>query len=215
MSTGQESLRRLLDVDPRAVSFLYFVAGSMFTLSFAPLSCYALAPVLVLPLLTACLWSAPRHAARYAFCFGAGLFLFGTYWLHTSIHVFGQASLWIAIPLMIGLVLIMAAWYALFGWLTATLAAGRPWRLVAVGPAAWVAVEWSRGWVLTGFPWLSLGYGQIDSPLAGWLPVVGVYGVSFLAVLSAAAIAPVAITVGRSRRIGMVLSVLPWLAGAG
>ena len=215
MSTGQESLRRLLDVDPRAVSFLYFVAGSMFTLSFAPLSCYALAPVLVLPLLTACLWSTPRRAARYAFWFGAGLFLFGTYWLYTSIHVFGQASLWIAIPLMIGLVLIMAAWYALFGWLTATLSAGRPWRLVAVGPAGWVAIEWFRGWVLTGFPWLSVGYGQIDSPLAGWLPVVGVYGVSFLAVLSAAAFVTVVITDGRSRRVGIVLTVLPWLAGAG
>lgn len=215
MSTGQESLRRLLDADPRAVSFLYFVAGSMFTLTFAPLSCYALAPVLVLPLLTACLWSAPRRAARYAFWFGAGLFLFGTYWLYTSIHVFGQASLWIAIPLMIALVLIMAAWYAVLGWLTAALSAGRPWRLVAVAPAAWVAVEWFRGWFLTGFPWLSLGYGQVDSPLAGWLPVVGVYGVSFLAVFSAAAFVPVATMDGRSRRIGIVLTLLPWLVGAG
>lgn len=215
MSTGQESLRRLLDVDPRAVSFLYFVAGAMLTLSFAPFSCYALAPILTLPLLTAFLWSVPRRAARYAFWFGAGLFLFGTYWLYTSIHVFGQASLWIAIPLMIGLVLIMAGWYAALGWLTAVLAAGRPWRLVAVAPAAWVAVEWFRGWFLTGFPWLSLGYGQIDSPLAGWLPLVGVYGVSFLTVFSAAAFVPVAFMDGRSRRIGIVLTLVPWLAGAG
>jgi len=215
MPTGTESLRRLLDVDPRAVSFLYFVAGSMFTLSFAPLSCYGLAPVLVLPLLTACLWSAPRRAARYAFCFGAGLFLFGTYWLYTSIHIFGQASLWIAILLMIGLALIMAAWYAVLGWLIAALASGRPWRLVAVAPAAWVAVEWFRGWFLTGFPWLSLGYGQVDSPLAGWLPVVGVYGVSFLAVFSAAALIPVATMDSRSRKIGIALVLLPWLSGAG
>lgn len=214
MSTGQESLRRLLDVNPRAVSFLYFVAGSMFTLSFAPLSCQALAPVLVLPLLTACLWSTPRRAARYAFWFGAGLFLFGTYWLYTSIHVFGQASLWIAIPLMIGLVLIMGAWYAVFGWLTAALAAGSPWRLVAVAPAGWAAVEWFRGWFLTGFPWLSLGYGQIESWLAGWLPVVGVYGVSFLAVFSAAAFVPIATMAGHPRRIGIVLALLPWLSGA-
>lgn len=215
MSTGQESLRRLLDVNPRAVSFFYFAAGSIVTLSFAPLGCYALAPIMVLPLLTACLWSAPRRAARYAFWFGAGLFLFGTYWLYTSIHVFGQASLWIAIPLMLGLVVIMAAWYAVIGWLTAVLAGDRPWRLVAVAPATWVLVEWFRGWFLTGFPWLSLGYGQIDSPLAGWLPLTGVYGASFLVILSAAAFVTVLVTEGRSRRAGIALTLLPWLIGAG
>ena len=214
MLTGHESLRRLLEVDPRAVSFLYFVAGSILTLSFAPFGCYALAPVVVLPLLTACLWSPPRRAARYAFWFGAGLFLFGTYWLYTSIHVFGQASLWIAIPLMLGLVLIMAAWYAVIGWLIAALTAGRAWRLVAVAPSAWTLVEWFRGWFLTGFPWLSLGYGQIDSPLAGWLPVVGVYGVSFLVVLSSAALVTVSATENRARKAAIALALLPWLAGA-
>ena len=58
-------MRRLLDVDPRAVSFLYFAAGSIITLSFAPLGCHGLAPVLTLPLLTACLWSPPRRASSW------------------------------------------------------------------------------------------------------------------------------------------------------
>ena len=35
---------------------------------------------------------------------------------------------------------------------------------------------------------MALGYGQIDSPLAGWAPVLGVYGVSFMLLLSAAAV---------------------------
>lgn len=207
-------MRRLLDARPSVVSFLSFVAGSIFTLSFAPLGCYVLTPLVALPLLMACLYKPPRVAARHAFWFGVGLFLFGTYWLYTSIHVFGQAPLWIAIVLMLGLVVIMAGWYAVIGWLTATLARGDSRRLILVAPAAWVAVEWFRGWFLTGFPWLSLGYGQIDSPLAGWLPVTGVYGVSFLAVVSAAAFVRALATSGRSRQLAVLLAILPWLAGA-
>ncbi|GIR71052.1 MAG: hypothetical protein CM15mP74_23030 [Halieaceae bacterium] len=42
--------------------------------------------------------------------------------------------------------------------------------------------EWLRSWLLTGFPWLYAGYGALDSPLAGWIPVVGVYGTSWFLV---------------------------------
>lgn len=185
----------------------------MLTLSFAPLGGYPAAPVLLLPLLTACLYASPKLAARYSFWFGAGLFLFGTYWLYISIHVFGQAPLWLAVLLMLGLVLVMGVYFAITGWLIATLAKGKPARLLLAAPAGWVAVEWFRGWFLSGFPWLSLGYGQIDSPLAGWLPIVGVYGVSFLVVLTASAFVAALGYSGPPRRYTLALAVLPWLAG--
>lgn len=187
----------------------------MMTLAFAPLSGWAVAPVLVVPVLTLCLYAPPRTAARYAFWFGVGLFLFGTYWVYISIFVFGEAPLWLALFLMLGLVLIMALWYAATGWLIAALTRGSPARLILAAPAAWVAVEWFRGWFLTGFPWLSLGYSQAGSPLAGWLPVGGVYGVSFLVVLSASAFVASLAFMRRSRQFALVLAVLPWLAGFG
>lgn len=185
----------------------------MMTLSFAPLGGYALAPVLMLPVLTLCLYSTPRLAARYMFCFGAGLFLFGTYWLYISIHVFGQAPLWLALFLMFGLVLIMAAYYAATGWAIAVLARGNPGRLMLTAPAAWVAVEWFRGWFLTGFPWLSVGYSQVDSSLAGWFPVLGVYGVSFLVLLSSSGFVAALAFAGRARHLALVIAVLPWFVG--
>ncbi|GAB3092764.1 apolipoprotein N-acyltransferase [Aestuariicella hydrocarbonica] len=48
----------------------------------------------------------------------------------------------------------------------------------------WVLGEWSRSWFLTGFPWLFAGYSQWPTPLAGWAPVTGVYGVSLAVLLS-------------------------------
>jgi apolipoprotein N-acyltransferase len=63
-------------------------------------------------------------------------------------------------------------------------------RVLLLIPLAWGATEWVRGWLFTGFPWLVAGYSQVpNSPLAGYAPLVGVYGVSFLLALIAALLA--------------------------
>jgi len=206
-------LQSLYDDRPVVVLLALFVLGAMLTLSFAPFNLYLLAPVLAVPVLLSSLFLDPRSAARCAFWFGFGLFLSGTYWLYGSVHVIGMAPLWIAIPLMLGLVLIMATYFALTGWLMSRLIGGDSMRLILVGPAVWVLVEWMRGWFLSGFPWLSLGYSQVDSPLAGWAPLLGVYGVSWLLLISAGGMV-LAIT-RRRVLLAFTLVLLPWLLGAG
>lgn len=188
--------------------------GCLMTTAFAPFGWYLLVPFLLLPFLYVCLTSAPRDAAKHAFWFGFGLFLTGTYWIYISVAVFGRAPVWIALLLMIGLVLFMSMYLWVTAWLISRLAGGEPWLLLVVAPAAWVLVEWLRGWILTGFPWLALGYSQIDSPLAGWAPVVGVYGVSALLVLSIAGILVALLTQGRRRWLAILIVVLPWLCGS-
>ena len=198
---------------PRCTNLMFFLSGALLMLSFAPVGWYLLQPLLLLPLLYGFLVSSPRTAAVYGFCFGAGLFLAGTYWLYISIHVFGQAPLLLAIFLMLALVVIMGLYYAAAGWLTARLSDGKAMRLLLVAPSVWVAIEWIRGWFLSGFPWMSLGYGQIDSPLAGIAPVLGVYGISLAVMFSTTALL-VAGNVRKNLRWPLAAAaLLPWVAG--
>jgi apolipoprotein N-acyltransferase len=192
---------------------LAFIIGCATTLVFAPAEWWILAPLLTLPLLFVALTTSPKDAAAHFFWFGFGLFLTGTYWIYISVHIFGHAEVWIALLLMVGLSLIMAMFLWSVGWLTSHLSHGEPWRLFFIGPAAWVLIEWVRGWVLTGFPWLAHGYGQIDSALAGWAPVLGIYGMSFMLLLSTAAILVAIMTAGKERLIAIALILVPWIIG--
>ena len=199
---------------PKLSRLVAFLLGAATTLAFAPFGLSLLAPLLLLPLLLIALTVAPRDAAAHAFWYGFGLFLTGTYWIYISVHIFGNAAPWIALLLMVGLALIMAALLSLAGWLMSRLAGGEPWLLLLVAPSAWVLVEWLRGWVLTGFPWMAFGYGQIDTGFAGWAPVLGVYGVSFMVVLSASAlIATVLAKSPGGRILGGACVLLPWFVG--
>lgn len=183
------------------------------SLGFAPFGWSLLPPLLVVPLLYICMTVSPRDAGSHAFWFGLGMFLAGTYWIYISVHVFGNAALWIALLLMVGLAVVMAIFLWIAGWLISHLSKGEPWLMLFVAPAAWVLIEWLRGWVLTGFPWLALGYGQIDTSLAGWAPVLGVYGVSFMLMVSTTALIVVLMSTGAQRLVGLFVVVLPWLLG--
>jgi len=210
----RESSLLLLPVDrPKLSQLVFFLLGCLTTTTFAPLGWYLLVPILLLPFLYVCLTQSSRDAAKHGFWFGVGLFLTGTYWMYISVVVFGQAPVAIALFLMLGLVLLMSLFLGLTGFLIGRLAGGEPWRLLLTAPAAWVAVEWLRGWFLTGFPWLGLGYSHIDSLLAGWAPVIGVYGMSALLVLSTAAVLVALLTRERQQWIAIAIVVLPWVGG--
>ena len=74
-------------------------------------------------------------------------------------------------------------------------------------------MEWLRGWFLSGFPWLQLGYSQIDTPLAGYAPLLGSLGVSWMLAISAGLLVLLLTESWRARWVfGSVLIVI-WLAG--
>jgi apolipoprotein N-acyltransferase len=208
------SLPKFAERRPWMVRGGFFLLGALTMLSFAPFGIYPLSIVFVIPLLYAFRHCEPSVAARLGFAWGAGLFLAGTYWLYVSIHVFGEAPLVLAIFLMIALVIIMGFYYAAAGWITATYRGDNPWQFVAIASTSWVFLEWLRGWFLSGFPWMTLGYSQIDSALSGVAPLVGIFGVSLMLMLSASAGLVALESSGRTRALLVVVAVLPWLAGA-
>ena len=159
---------------PKLSRLICLLLGALTTLAFAPFGLSLLTPLLLVPLLFVCMTAAPKDAAGHGFWYGVGLFLTGTYWIYISVVVFGEAPPWIAVLLMLGLTLIMALWVAFASWLISRLGRGEHLWVLAVAPAVWVLVEWLRGWVLTGFPWLAFGYSQVDSGFAGWAPVAGI-----------------------------------------
>ena len=193
---------------------VFFGIGCLYTGAFEPVGLWPLTPVLLLPLLYAVLTDTSRAAARLAFYFGLGWFLSGTYWIYLSVTGPGNAAWWIGVFLVIVLSLIMSGYLALTAWLMSRLAAGKPWRLLAVAPFCWVFIEWLRGWLFSGFPWMSLGYGQIDTSLSGWAPVLGVYGVSLMLVISTTALLVAVRVRNRQRWIAAAIVALPWVFGA-
>lgn len=195
-------------------SLIALVAGMALGAAFAPLAWWPLA--MLSPAVLMQLWSrsTPRRAAWLGFCYSFGTFSVGTYWLYVSIHVFGQAPVWMALALMLGLVCIMALYYAALGhviarWLPTHGVAG---FLVAM-PAAWLLVEWLRGWFLSGFGWLSLGYSQTDTWLAGFAPVGGSVLLSWLLLVGAGALSLLWQGSRRERVVAAIALLLPWPIG--
>jgi apolipoprotein N-acyltransferase len=166
-----------------------FAAGASFNLGFAPFGWWPLALVAPAALFALIRGLPPRRAGWAGAAFGLGLFAFGTYWLYTCLHVFGLVPIWLTLLLQTLLVAAMSVYVAALCYLSNRFwlkpGATRDWLVL---PALWVLLEWLRGWLLSGFPWLSTGYAMIDSPLAGWAPLFGVYGVTWAAILISVAI---------------------------
>ncbi len=171
---------------PRAL-LAAVLLGAATVLGFAPFYLFPL-PVATLALLIM-LWrraTSPRRAALIGFSFGLGYFLAGVSWVYVSLHDFGAMPALLAGVVTLLFCAFLALYPAVTGWIYHALGARAPIATLAALPAVWTLSEWLRGWVFTGFPWLALGYAQVpDSPLAGYVPMVGVYGASFATVLTA------------------------------
>jgi len=169
--------------EPAAVAAL----GALQTLAFVVAGAWAL-PIACLALLVWRLNAAGSagRAAWLGWCYGVAWIGFGVWWLYVSMHRYGGLPAWLAILA----VLALASALALF--LTLACALYHRWRSRRAGAdalrfaALWLLAELGRGLVLTGFPWVASGYSQVDSPLAGLAPWVGVYGIGAVLAFTAA-----------------------------
>jgi apolipoprotein N-acyltransferase len=172
---------------PASSPVLAFILGAVTVTGYAPYTMFPL-PVVTLAGLFY-LWSqagTPRAAALAGFAFGLGLFLFGVSWVYVSLHDFGSMPAPLAAIATFLFCVILALFPAAAGYACARPRLSHAIRCGLLAPAAWTFAEWMRGWVFTGFPWLAAGYSQIPaSPLAGYAPVLGIFGVTLAVALTA------------------------------
>jgi apolipoprotein N-acyltransferase len=182
----------------RLQPWLVVVAGVLAVGAFAPFSVYPLVFLSLAILFNQWQVDSPRHALLHGALFGLGFFATGVSWVYVSVHVYGQVPVVPSVLVAALLVLVLSVFPALCGYLCRrylpVTGLGGP---LLVLPAGWVLAEWVRGWIFTGFPWLDIGASQIDGPLAGYLPVIGEYGVTWLVALCAGLL--LALVAGRRR----------------
>jgi apolipoprotein N-acyltransferase len=166
-----------------------FAAGAVAVAGFAPFYLWPL-PIASLTVLFA-FWSHERSCWRafaIGYAFGLGYFLVGVSWVYVSLHDFGGMPMVLAALAVLLFCAYLALWPAIAGWLAVRLAPSGAWRLV-MAPAVFTLTEWMRGWLFTGFPWISTGTSQAPhSPLAGYAPLMGTYGVTMVVAYVAASI---------------------------
>ncbi len=172
--------------------------------------------------------------------FGFGWFLAGVGWLYVSMHTYGLMPAPLALLALVlfagylGLFPAAAAWASARLWRprgAAPIPLGRPagsipaaawafpgsFAFAALFAATLTLGEIARGHLFTGFPWLAIGYAQVDGPLAGFAPIAGGYGVGLIACLVAALLAGAASEASRGRRSAGIAAILAAgaLLGAG
>lgn len=195
---------------PRLARIIALAAGAMMPFAFAPFSFALLAIISVAAILF--VWQhtpKPRDAFVCGWLFGLTYFGIGTSWIYVSLHRYGNMPFFLAALTTLIFVCTLALFPAINGYCWRRLYPRGKWRsLLLAFPSLWVFCEWSRTWVLGGFPWLFIGNSQIDSPLSNIAPIFGVYGASFLV----AFVAAVSIGIPRAKTTFMRLALALTLA---
>ena len=160
--------------------FLGFLAGSAFSLSLSPFDFWIVAFVspAILYLLTRD--GSVFVAVSIFYAFTLGTFLFGVHWIFFSINDYGHASIFLSAGLVLLFVVLYSSVILPGAYIYARFYRGSDNLAMLAFISVWVASEWIRSWLLTGFPWLYLGYGAMGSWLENFSPLLGVFGVSFV-----------------------------------
>lgn len=126
----------------------------------------------------------PLEAALLGLTAGMAMFYATIYWVSHAMTAFGGLSQGVAFVGLTALVVYMAAHWAAAFWASSVIGRRTGWPMWVHLPVVWVATEFSRNYLFTGYPWGNLGYTQVrNGPVAQLAALGGVYAVAGLVVL--------------------------------
>lgn len=158
------------------------VSGLMLTASFAPIHLHWLAWIAIVPLLISVTDKSQLDALRLGLLAGLSHYLTLTYWITVVLSHYGNINIILSVAVLLLLSLYLALYIGVFALTYAALRDGLLSSFWAAG--LWVALEYTRAHIMTGFPWCLLGYSQYSTlPLIQIADISGVYGISFIIVL--------------------------------
>jgi apolipoprotein N-acyltransferase len=166
--------------------FLALFAGLIFPLAFAPISAWPVAIVSLYIFYRIIDQLNIKQVFWHGLVFGIGYFAVGVSWVFVSIHEYGNTHPALAALITSFFIVILSLYLALTA-VTSKYLCNKlhsHTSLVIILPSMWLLVEIFRSWLFTGFPWLLIGYSQINSPLVGYAPIISVYGMSFLTIFT-------------------------------
>jgi apolipoprotein N-acyltransferase len=188
---------------PRILAAIF--TGVALVLSLAPYRLWPLAFVAFVPLLLSIEGQGARRRFFLAYLAGIVFFVGSVYWVVHSMHYYGGLGFSESVPVMVLLAAYLALFFAFFGLLAFALPRA-PIAVLLYIPALWVGLEYLRGHLFTGFPWVLSGYALAGNfVLSQAADIAGVWALSFAVMLVNAAIYLV-LSSGMRRR--------PWPLGA-
>lgn len=166
----------------RSDVFFAALSGLLATGAFPDVGIAPLAWICLAPLLAAINGRSPGRSFRLGVVAGLAHYLTLLYWVVYTMQVYGHLPLALCLPTLVLLASYLSLYTGLFAAILARL--GRSGlRMALLAPPSWVALEYLRATLFTGFPWELLGYAQFRSPaLIQIADITGVYGISFLTV---------------------------------
>ncbi|MDA0997147.1 MAG: apolipoprotein N-acyltransferase [Proteobacteria bacterium] len=188
MSLGKIWARLSLPGPGWRTRLLALALGAVSALAFTPIFAVPILwPAFIFLALQAASAARVRDAALTGWLFGVGHFAVGIYWIGNAFLVDRATYGWMMPFAVFGMAAGMAIYIAIAAaatrWAMAVSGVGRPLLPVAFA-ASWMAAEWLRSWVLTGFPWNPIASVWAVSPemmqAAAW---IGTPGLGFLTVL--------------------------------
>lgn len=158
----------------------------------------------------------PRHPFRSGFVAGCGFFAVILYWVNIVMTTYGHLHPVLSVLVYLLLCAYLALFFATATWAACRLKEVRGYPYALTLPVFWVALEFLREFLLTGFPWAALGYSQhANTTLLQSAELFGVYGLSYLLVLGNTVLAELWLSRRQARRPPIKALLLTVLLAAG